>query len=104
MGSVMGFDAIDPILAAWTARRGLQLFTRFHDSEVRTVFLKGAGGERGQVWIDTPKANGDVIVRAAVYRKRWKDKQQIELSTDIKGLEVALERTYDIVTRWIKAV
>ena len=97
----MSYETIDTILKEWAARHGLQLYTRYQDTDVRTVFLEGTGRERGQVWVDPPGADGRIAVHAAVYRKRGRDNEKAELSAIVNDLESVLETAYAKVVAWL---
>lgn len=100
----MSYEAIDTVLNDWSARHELELYTRYQDSEVRTVFLQGTGRERGQVWIDPPGVDGRVVVHAAVYRKRGRDNEKTELPATAGDLASVLESAYTIVVSWLGGV
>ena len=97
----MSYTTIDNIIYVWASNHGLQLNTRYQDTEVRTAFLSGSGRERGQIWVDPPSPEGEVVVHAAVYRKRGKDNQTAEIPVNASELGAALERAYALVADWL---
>jgi len=99
----MNYETIDPILSNWAARHALQLHTRYHETEVRTVFFEGTNSERAQIWIDPPHPGGKITVHAAVYRRRGRDNQSIELSADLSNLAIVLDEAFDTVSGWLES-
>lgn len=98
----MTYELIDQKLSDWAGRHGLQLCTQFQDTEVRTVFLQGRGTERGQIWIDPPTSDGRTTVHIAVYRKRHKDNEKMDMPADGKDLDDILEGAYVRVAGWLE--
>jgi hypothetical protein len=98
----MSYKTIDEVLRNWAARHALQLYTRYQESDVRTVFLEGLGRERGQIWIDPPGMGGRVDVHAAVYRERGRENEKAELLASMADLESVLEQAYSMVVVWLK--
>jgi hypothetical protein len=98
----MTYATIDSIIDGWTTRHGLELFTSYHDTEVRTVFLEGSEEERSQIWIDAPDSGQDITVHVAVYRKRGRDNQKTELSATPETLDSVLDQAYDTATDWLR--
>lgn len=97
----MSYATIDNIVHDWASKHGLQVNTQYQDTDVRTVFLPGRGRDRGQIWIDPPSPEGEVLVHAAVYRRRGKDNQTTEIPVSTGELGVALERAYALVAGWL---
>jgi hypothetical protein len=50
----MTYSTIDPIISSWAKRRSLHVYTRYEDSEVRSMDIVSQDGQRFQLWIDPP--------------------------------------------------
>jgi len=95
------YEVIDSVFRAWANRRNLQVFTRYQDSDVRTVFLHGADAQRGQIWVDPPSKSGMVAIHFAVYRRRGQDNQTSVANAEPERLEEMLEEAYGTVVEWL---
>jgi hypothetical protein len=90
----MSYTLIDPIITAWTKRHGLVLFTRYQDSDVRSVDVVGINGHRFQIWIERPTEKL-VSVHAWDYKQRRQD-----WKIEIEKLNTSLEEAIQIVKSW----
>lgn len=97
----MKYESVDPVFGEWAKRHGLEVFTRYHETDVRTVFMQGANSERGQIWIDPPASDGAVAVHVAVYRNRGRDNQKSDLLAERDSLDAVLDEAYALIAGWL---
>ena len=97
----MTYESVDPVFREWAKRHDLEVFTHYHETEVRTVFVQGADSERGQIWMDPPAPDGAVAIHAAVYRKRGRDNQKTDLLAEPDRLEAVLDEAYARIVDWL---
>jgi hypothetical protein len=75
----------------------LDLFTKYHEEEVRSVELIGSAGCKCQLWIDAPDQSGNILVHVWDYREQRK-----EFKTTVTELNDSLEKAYEIATKWLE--
>ena len=92
----MSYTTIDPIIEAWVNKHSLTLYTKYQDSEVRSVSMVGASGRKFQVWIDQP-LGGSVGVHVWDYKKRRQD-----WKVDADELDEILEMALQTGKGWIQ--
>jgi hypothetical protein len=91
----MSYAAIDSIIQTWAQRHSLSLFTKYKDSEVRSVDIVGKGDQKFQIWVDCPKGDR-VSVHVWDYKKRRRD-----WDVSITELDNILEETITAVRLWM---
>jgi hypothetical protein len=92
----MSYEQIDDTLNAWASEHGLHIFTEYQGYEVRSTDVVDQSGNKYQIWIDVPEADGKVEVHAWDYKKRREDYIATKLS-----LMQALEAAHAQVALWI---
>jgi hypothetical protein len=90
----MIYDKIDNILKHWTEEQGLCLYTRYKDTDVRSVDVVGYRGNKVQIWIDAPQ-NDSVAIHLWDYNNRREDH-----SVPIESLESSLTELYLKAREW----
>jgi hypothetical protein len=69
----MTYNKIDGILKNWAEAQGLFLYTRYKDTDVRSVDTVGSEGNKVQIWVDAPQ-NDSVAIHLWDYKKRREDR------------------------------
>lgn len=90
----MSYSDIDPIISRWTKGHRLFLYTRYQDSDVRSIEIVDSRGCKYQIWIDEPKGD-QVAVHVWDYRRRRRD-----LQVEISVLEDGLDEAYATLRKW----
>jgi hypothetical protein len=47
-----GYETIDPILMAWANKRGVHVYRRHQDCDVRSILTYEPSGEQRHMWLD----------------------------------------------------
>jgi hypothetical protein len=72
--TAMTYSLVDDAIRRWARQRSLALQTEYRDAEVRSLELVDMTGNRYQIWVDPPSADGQVVVSAWDFsetRKSW---------------------------------
>lgn len=92
----MSYATIDPIIERWANNHDLTLYTKYQDSEVRSITMVAVSGRKFQIWIDQP-SGGSVGVHVWDYKKRRKD-----WKINANALDVTLEKALQTGKGWIQ--
>jgi hypothetical protein len=98
----MSYEKIDPILNAWAARHGLQVYSTYKETEVRSVRLYGHEPEYVGIAVDPPRPESPIVVRVGLSRRRWRENRCVELNATVGSLDTVLEEAYALATNWLK--
>jgi hypothetical protein len=90
----MSYASIDSIILPWANKHGLNLSSRYRDSDVRSIQIVDRGGKRYQIWIDEPQGES-VTVHAWDYRRKRSD-----WHTTRNELEKCLDQARETVSEW----
>jgi hypothetical protein len=91
----MIYDKIDTTLKRWTEAQGLFLYTRYKDTDVRSVDVVGSKGNKVQIWVDAPQ-NDSVAIHLWDYKDRREDR-----SVAIESLESSLTELCLKAREWV---
>jgi hypothetical protein len=84
------YSTIDPILMAWARKRGVHVYTRHQDCDVRSIMIAEPSGEQRHMYIDPVDDNGMVGIHAARF-DGWRRDRSVSLGE----LASALDEVFD---------
>jgi hypothetical protein len=93
----MGYEIIDNLLDGWAQSRGVHLYKKHQDSEVRSADIVDSKGRRYQIWIDKPDLNGLVGIHVWDQKRRGRKRDFLVSSAD---LEEYLDSALKIAKTW----
>lgn len=92
----MRYDEIDPIIRQWISDYRLHLHTEYKEAVVRSTDVVSSSGDKVQIWVDPPQADGPVSVHVWNYGERKQARSAA--SADLRPL---LDRPYEDARAWL---
>ena len=94
----VSYELIDPAIREWASKRGLQVYSRYREEEVRLIDVVYGANGKCQIWVDPPDG-GRVSVHVWDYKKRRED-----FEVGVAELADCLDVAYEAAKKWIGEV
>ncbi|MBD5779973.1 hypothetical protein IEN85_10780 [Pelagicoccus sp. NFK12] len=94
----MTYEDLDPQLMPWSKSRGLHVFTKHRDYDVRTIHVVDDSGDIYEMSVTPQNTNDPEILIGLWDKKKRTESIKIGLEDLTDGLEIAYEK----IESWIK--
>lgn len=94
------YEPIDPMLSQWAVENGVQWYTEYQDTEVRTFGLNVNQRDRVMVSVDVPEGD-QTTIRIGQNQRGLSRLNRIEIiPSPVSEVSTALDRALQIAKNW----